>query len=48
MEEVYRRWRFDRRWRMATALAKLAALRARWRRFVGRGAVLKLLAAGLE
>jgi hypothetical protein len=47
MEEVYRL--FDRRCRTATALAKLAALRARLRRFVWLGAVLKkLLSPGLE
>ena len=41
MEEVYRL--FDRRCRMATALAKLARLRARLRRFVGLREVLKKL-----
>jgi hypothetical protein len=47
MEEVYRL--FDRRCRMATALAKLAALRARLRRFGWlREALKKLLAPGLE
>ena len=47
MEEVYRL--FDRRCRMATALAKLAALRARLRRFVRLREVLKkLFAPGLE
>jgi len=47
MEDVYRL--FDRRCRMATALAKLAALRTRLRRFVWLGAVLKkLLSPGLE
>ena len=47
VEEVYRL--FDRRCRTATALAKLAALRARLRRFVWLGAVLKkLLSPGLE
>jgi hypothetical protein len=47
MEEVYRL--FDRRCRMATALAKLAALRARLRRFRRLGAVLKKLSSpGLE
>jgi len=47
MEEVYRL--FDRRCRMATALAKLADLRARLRRFVRLRAVLKkLLSPGLE
>ncbi len=47
MEEVYRL--FDRRCRMATALAKLAALRARLRRFRGLRAVLKkLMSPGLE
>jgi hypothetical protein len=47
MEEVYRL--FDRRCRTATALAKLAALRARLRRFGRLRAVLKkLFAPGLE
>jgi hypothetical protein len=47
MEEVDRL--FDRRCRMATALAKLAALRARLRRFRRLRTVLKkLLAPGLE
>jgi hypothetical protein len=47
MEEVYR-W-FDRRCRMATALAKLEQLRARLRRFGRLRKVLKkLLAPGLE
>lgn len=47
MEEVYRL--FDRRCRTATALAKLAALRARLRRFGWlREALKKLLAPGLE
>jgi hypothetical protein len=47
MEEVYRL--FDRRCRTATALAKLAALRARLRRFVRLRAVLKkLFLPGLE
>ena len=47
MEEVYRL--FDRRCRMATALAKLAALRARLRRSGRLRAVLKkLLSPGLE
>ena len=47
MEEVYRL--FDRRCRTATALAKLAALRARLRRFVRLREVLKkLFAPGLE
>jgi hypothetical protein len=47
MEEVYRL--FDRRCRMATALAKLAALRARLRRCVRLREVLKkLFAPGLE
>jgi hypothetical protein len=47
MEEVYRL--FDRRCRMATALAKLAALRARLRRSVRLREVLKkLFAPGLE
>ncbi|MBV8267561.1 MAG: transposase [Planctomycetaceae bacterium] len=47
MEDVYRL--FDRRCRMATALAKLADLRARLRRFVWLRAVLKkLLSPGLE
>jgi Transposase len=47
MEEVYRL--FDRRCRTATALAKLARLRARLRRFVRLRAVLKkLFAPGLE
>jgi hypothetical protein len=47
MGEVYRL--FDRRCRTATALAKLARLRARLRRFGRLGAVLKkLLAPGLE
>jgi len=47
MEEVYRL--FDRRCRTATALAKLAKLRARLRRFVRLREVLKkLLAPGLE
>jgi hypothetical protein len=47
MEEVYRL--FDRRCRTATALAKLAALRARLRRFGRlREALKKLLAPGLE
>jgi Transposase len=47
MEEVYRL--FDRRCRMATALAKLARLRARLRRFGWlREALKKLLAPGLE
>jgi hypothetical protein len=47
MEEVYRL--FDRRCRTATALAKLAELRARLRRFGRlRKALKKLLAPGLE
>jgi hypothetical protein len=47
MEDVYRL--FDRRCRTATALAKLAALRARLRRFGRLREVLKkLLAPGLE
>jgi hypothetical protein len=47
MEEVYRL--FDRRCRMATALAKLAALRTRLRRFQRLRRVLKkLLSPGLE
>ena len=47
MEEVYRL--FDRRCRMATALAKLERLRARLRRFDRLRTVLKkLLAPGLE
>jgi hypothetical protein len=47
MEEVYRL--FDRRCRSATALAKLANLRARLRRFVRLREVLKkLFAPGLE
>ncbi len=47
MEEVYRL--FDRRCRMATALAKLAALRARLRRFKELRSVLKkLMSPGLE
>ena len=47
MEEVYRL--FDRRCRTATALAKLAALRARLRRFVRLRTVLKkLFLPGLE
>jgi Transposase len=47
MEEVYRL--FDRRCRMATALAKLAALRTRLRRFEELRSVLKkLLSPGLE
>jgi hypothetical protein len=47
MEEVYRL--FDRRCRTATALAKLATLRARLRRFSRRRAVLKkLILPGLE
>jgi hypothetical protein len=47
MEEVYRL--FDRRCRMATALTKLMALRARLRRFRRLRTVLKrLLAPGLE
>ena len=47
MEEVYRL--FDRRCRMATALAKLEKLRARLRRFGRLRKVLKkLLAPGLE
>ena len=47
MEEVYRL--FDRRCRTATALAKLAKLRARLRRFGRlREALKKLLAPGLE
>src|SRR4051794_41705302 len=47
MEEVYRL--FDRRCRTATALAKLAKLRARLRRFVRLRAVLKKrFAPGLE
>jgi hypothetical protein len=47
MEEVYRL--FDRRCRTATALAKLARLRARLRRFGKlREALKKLLAPGLE
>jgi Transposase len=47
MEEVYRL--FDRRCRMATALAKLARLRARLRRFVQLRKVLKkLFLPGLE
>ena len=47
MEDVYRL--FDRRCRTATALSKLADLRARSRRFGWRGAVLKkLLSPGLE
>ncbi len=47
MEEVYRL--FDRRCRMATALAKLARLRARLRRFVRlRDVLKKLFLPGLE
>jgi hypothetical protein len=47
MEEVYRL--FDRRCRSATALAKLAQLRVRLRRFIRLRAVLKkLFAPGLE
>src|SRR5262249_8091404 len=47
MDEVYRL--FDRRCRMATALAKLAALRARLRRSARLSAVLKkVLSPGLE
>ena len=47
MEEVYRL--FDRRCRTATALAKLATLRARLKRFGQlRAALKKLLAPGLE
>jgi hypothetical protein len=47
MEEVYRL--FDRRCRTATALAKLAQLRARLRRFKGlKKALKKLFAPGLE
>jgi hypothetical protein len=47
MEEVYRL--FDRRCRMATALAKLAVLRARLRRFKKLRSVLKkLLSPSLE
>jgi hypothetical protein len=47
MEEVYRL--FDRRCRMDTALARLAKLRARLRRFVRlREALKKVLAPGLE
>jgi hypothetical protein len=47
MEEVYRL--FDRRCRMATGLAKLAALRARLRRFPKLLTVLKkLMSPGLE
>jgi hypothetical protein len=47
MEEVYRL--FDRRCRSATALAKLAGLRARLRRYGWLGAVLKKLRSpGLE
>jgi hypothetical protein len=47
MDEVYRL--FDRRCRMATALAKLAALRARLRRSGRlRAALKKLLSPGLE
>jgi hypothetical protein len=47
MEDVYRL--FDRRCRTATALSKLADLRARLRRFGRLGAVLKkLLSPGLE
>jgi hypothetical protein len=47
MEEVYRL--FDLRCRMATALAKLAALRTRLRRFKELLSVLKkLMSAGLE
>src|SRR5439155_6516488 len=47
MEEVYRL--FDRRCRMATALAKLAGLRTRLRRFKKLRSVLKkLLSPGLE
>ena len=47
MEDVYRL--FDRRCRTATALSKLADLRARLRRFGWLGAVLKkLLSSGLE
>ncbi len=47
MEDVYRL--FDRRCRTATARSKLAALRARLRRFGWLGAVLKkLLSPGLE
>jgi hypothetical protein len=47
MEEVYRL--FDRRCRTATAMAKLAALRARLRRFKRLRTVLKkLLSPGLE
>jgi hypothetical protein len=46
MDEVYRL--FDRRCRMATALAKLAALRARLRRSGLRAVLKKLLSPGLE
>src|SRR4029077_21076227 len=47
MEEVYRL--FDRRGRMATAVAKLALLRIRLRRFKKLRSVLKkLLSPGLE
>ncbi len=47
MEDVYRL--FDRRCRTATAVAKLAALRARLKRFGRlRAALKKLLAPGLE
>ena len=47
MDEVYRL--FDRRCRMATALAKLAALRTRLRRFKKLRSVLKkLMSPGLE
>jgi hypothetical protein len=47
MEEVYRL--FDRRCRMATALAKLAALRTRLRRFKKlRWVLKKLMSPGLE
>ncbi len=47
MEEVYRL--FDRRCRMARALAKLAALRARLQRFRKLRSVLKkLMSQGLE
>jgi Transposase len=47
MEDVYRL--FDRRCRMATALAKLAKLRARLKRFGRlRAALKKLLSPGLE
>jgi hypothetical protein len=47
MEEVYRL--FDRRCRMATALARLADLRSRLRRFAWlRAALKKLLSPGLE